>query len=209
MHTSIRGGVRAPLRAAPPARLDPLLSSILAAVDDPVLVFDLWGPMVLWNPPGAGLLESLPRPADLVDVLEQAACAAGAALPEGDWTGLPDVDLLEAGASLYLVRACRWGRPVVATPVVAFRLDRRVLPRRMEAVTHERFAPVRAYLVRRHGLTHQEALVALLLAQRRPNLEIARALFISAHTARHHTESVLAKLGVRRRADVGRAIVGG
>ena len=56
-------------------------------------------------------------------------------------------------------------------------------------------------LIERYGLTRREAAVARLLAQRRSTAEIAAALGISSHTVRHHTERVLAKLGVRSRAD--------
>ena len=52
------------------------------------------------------------------------------------------------------------------------------------------------------SLTAREARVAGLLAERRSNREIADALGISAHTARHHTERVLSKLGVHSRAGV-------
>ena len=52
------------------------------------------------------------------------------------------------------------------------------------------------------GLTTQEARVALLLRDRRSNAEIAAALSVSPHTSRHHTERVLAKLGVTSRAEV-------
>ncbi len=52
------------------------------------------------------------------------------------------------------------------------------------------------------GLTKREADVARLLAERRSNLEIAAALCISPHTARHHTEQVLVKLGLHSRAGV-------
>ncbi|GLC28323.1 helix-turn-helix transcriptional regulator [Roseisolibacter agri] len=53
-----------------------------------------------------------------------------------------------------------------------------------------------------HGLTAREAQVAQLLARRARDPEIAAALGISVHTARHHSEKVLRKLGVRRRTDV-------
>jgi DNA-binding CsgD family transcriptional regulator len=55
----------------------------------------------------------------------------------------------------------------------------------------------------RFGLTQREADVALLLARRMRNAEIAEALFISPHTARHHVERVLEKLGVSGRVEVG------
>lgn len=52
------------------------------------------------------------------------------------------------------------------------------------------------------GLTPREAHIAELLARRATNREIAGELGISSHTARHHTERVLEKLGVRSRAAV-------
>ena len=54
----------------------------------------------------------------------------------------------------------------------------------------------------RYRLTRKEARVALLLADQKSNEEIAEDLFISSHTARHHTQSVLNKLGVRSRREV-------
>jgi len=59
-----------------------------------------------------------------------------------------------------------------------------------------------AELARRFGLTAREADVAHMLRDRRTNAEIARRLGISEHTARHHTERVLAKLAVRSRRQV-------
>jgi DNA-binding CsgD family transcriptional regulator len=58
----------------------------------------------------------------------------------------------------------------------------------------------------RYGLTLRELQVASLLMHRLSNAEIARMLGISPHTARHHTESVLAKFGVRSREALRRAI---
>lgn len=54
----------------------------------------------------------------------------------------------------------------------------------------------------RFGLTPREEEVAALLAARRTNREIAEALDVSPHTARHHTEHVFDKLGVRSRREV-------
>lgn len=54
-----------------------------------------------------------------------------------------------------------------------------------------------------HGLTARELDVARLLAEGRTNVAIARELGISPHTARHHTQRVLAKLGVHSRAAAG------
>ena len=66
--------------------------------------------------------------------------------------------------------------------------------------------PSRESLIRRFGMTGREADVALLLGRGARNAVIASELRISPHTARHHTENVLAKLHVRARAEVARAI---
>ena len=56
-------------------------------------------------------------------------------------------------------------------------------------------------------LTGRERQVALMLADRATNAEIAVLLGISRFTARHHTESVIAKLGVLCRSDVRNALL--
>ena len=53
------------------------------------------------------------------------------------------------------------------------------------------------------GLTARETEVAMLLAQGRSNVAIAKTLGISTHTARHHTQRVLAKMKVHSRAEAG------
>lgn len=63
-------------------------------------------------------------------------------------------------------------------------------------------APGEGELRRRFKLTPREAEVALLLAARRSNKEIARQLSISPKTAARHTQKVLAKLDTRSRRDV-------
>ena len=54
-------------------------------------------------------------------------------------------------------------------------------------------------LRRRFGFTRREAEVAMLLIARHGNAEIAERLHISQHTARHHVQKVLQKLGVSSR----------
>lgn len=54
----------------------------------------------------------------------------------------------------------------------------------------------------RFGLTKRETEVVELLRRRQSNAEIARALRVSEHTARHHTERILQKLGLHSRNDV-------
>jgi DNA-binding CsgD family transcriptional regulator len=67
-------------------------------------------------------------------------------------------------------------------------------------------APNHDSIRHRFKLTAREAEVATLLAERRSNADIARALGISVHTARHHTERVLLKLGACKRHDVQRVL---
>jgi DNA-binding CsgD family transcriptional regulator len=69
--------------------------------------------------------------------------------------------------------------------------------------------PSRDALMKRFGMTSREADVALMLARGARNTAIASEMHISPHTARHHTENVLGKLGVHARAEVARAIADG
>jgi DNA-binding NarL/FixJ family response regulator len=57
-------------------------------------------------------------------------------------------------------------------------------------------------------LTRREAEVAELLSQGRSNQAIARALNISEHTARHHTQRILSKLEVHSRGEAGAKLRG-
>ena len=63
-----------------------------------------------------------------------------------------------------------------------------------------------AELRARHGLTPREVEVTYLLARGTPNVGIARALGLSAATARPYTEHVLEKLGLHSRAQVADAL---
>jgi DNA-binding CsgD family transcriptional regulator len=58
----------------------------------------------------------------------------------------------------------------------------------------------------RYKMTGREAEVALLLARRFTQQEIAGQLGVSEHTARHHTERVLAKMGLHNRLAVRSAL---
>jgi DNA-binding CsgD family transcriptional regulator len=62
------------------------------------------------------------------------------------------------------------------------------------------------YVRDRFSLTDREAQVAMLLAQRRTNKEIALELGITRFTAERHTEKILSKLGVTSRRHVQTAI---
>jgi DNA-binding CsgD family transcriptional regulator len=55
----------------------------------------------------------------------------------------------------------------------------------------------------RYRLTRREAEVGLLMAEGRPNAEIAERLFLSLHTVRRHAENVREKVGVNSRKALG------
>lgn len=54
-----------------------------------------------------------------------------------------------------------------------------------------------------YGMTPREVEVAMLIAEGCSNSIVARRLGISPHTARHHTQRVLGKLGVHSRGEAG------
>jgi DNA-binding NarL/FixJ family response regulator len=64
-------------------------------------------------------------------------------------------------------------------------------------------APAAVNLHIEYGMTPREVEVALLLSEGCSNRTIAHRLGISPHTARHHTQRVLIKLGVHSRAEAG------
>jgi DNA-binding CsgD family transcriptional regulator len=107
----------------------------------------------------------------------------------------------------------------VASRAGQFRLRATLLPQHLSdlesatvLITIERARatlPSREFVMRRFAMTAREADVALLLARGIRNAAIASELNISTHTARHHTESVLAKLNLHSRAEVARALVAG
>lgn len=64
-------------------------------------------------------------------------------------------------------------------------------------------APAALRLQDQYGMTPREVEVALLLSEGLSNSTLAHRLGISPHTARHHTQRVLGKLGVHSRAEAG------
>jgi len=95
-----------------------------------------------------------------------------------------------------------------STPVVAVMVQPN---ERLQSETERRAEPGRVgpavatdlkRLREEFGLTRAEARVARLLQMRYTNREVAAALSISPHTARHHTGKILLKLGIARRSEV-------
>jgi len=139
----------------------------------------------------------------------------------GDLEGAQDEALIFAASSIIneITATGYEGGPVVRevrTETGAYTLRGNRLPRAdgrpvvmvyTESVDVPVIASPKQRLRERFGLTRKESLVALLLATQKSNEQIARELVISAHTARHHTQNVLGKLGVSSRRDVA-AVLG-
>ncbi|MGY1638910.1 LuxR C-terminal-related transcriptional regulator [Geodermatophilus sp. SYSU D00742] len=131
-------------------------------------------------------------------LLESAASAYGAlALP-----------FEEARARLDLARVLARARPAVAVA------EARAALRTFQALPAARDADAAAGLLRRlgvrgHGgprtggtLTAREQEVVDLLCQGLSNAEVGARLYVSPRTAEHHVSNILAKLGLRTRAEV-------
>ena len=125
----------------------------------------------------------------------EALLALASRLALSFWSEVPTPRAaLDGSAATYALSATEVhdGRDAYCVVAVSERRERRSGPLAPEAAA-------------RLGLTPRQAEVAVLLAERRTNREIAAALAISVHTARHHVEAVLERLGVPR-VEVGRAI---
>ena len=114
--------------------------------------------------------------------------------------GVPNrVRRIDIGHQRFTVTLVLAGNDVASQDIGAMLMLRRETSASSPAITE-------SALVSRFQLTPQEARVALMLADHRSNREIAARLGVSVHTARHHTERVLAKLEIHSRHDVRRAI---
>jgi len=107
--------------------------------------------------------------------------------------------VIQTGLARYRLRGCMVGPDTLDTEsAVLVSVDRLNAEPPSPNTLRERF-----------GLTAREAQVACLLVQRLTNDEIADALGISSHTARHHTESVLLKVRVNSRRALRQALLTG
>ena len=98
----------------------------------------------------------------------------------------------------YRIRGCYAGEELAGSATVLVAIERiGPLP-----------VPDDSALKLRFGLTPREIQVTRLLAAGRRNDDVAASLQISPHTARRHTERVLAKLGASSRAAVGALLRG-
>jgi DNA-binding CsgD family transcriptional regulator len=179
------------------------MHSMLDRVGQRLILFSLDGRELHRNVTMRRMLEQEPEQRSLLQAAQavaQAVVAAGHRVdPESNRFATPADSRrdVETRLARYRLRGCRLG-PDSATPEagVLVSVDR----------MDNSDAPSAEGLRRRYGLTAREAQVASHLAQRLTNDEIASALGISSHTARHHTESVLLKLGVTSRRALRRLL---
>lgn len=199
----VRAGLAADLSLGDPA---PQLSSLMDVTGQALTLFGMDGREISQNPVMRRILAQEPERDALLDHIRGVARA-----------------VVERGASRQATtvepgRREDGTRREVATSQAAYRLRGNVVGR--NAVGHgtavvvsvDRVAfqvPAPDSIRARYGLTVRELQVASLIMHRLTNAEIARMLGVSPHTARHHTENVLAKFGVGSRDAVRRAIAEG
>lgn len=183
-------------RAAPTPPRDPAtLFETLDLLPQHLALMTTGGETVRVNRWLAELLRRLPGGRHLEAALGAFACSIAEAHgsgPDGG-AGLPAEQEFHSPAG-----TCRmWGWCVELDD---YGLGRMVL---MGAQPAQPEVPPDDALRKELGLTRKEVDVVRLLAEGRSNAGIATALSISPHTARHHTERIMAKLGARSRAEVG------
>jgi DNA-binding CsgD family transcriptional regulator len=180
------------------------LGALLDDLPEGLAVFDLSAAPLHQNPALIRLLDEEPERerllAEVRSILHALGALAHGRHASGDEQPLqPAWREVRTGRGRYRLRGNLMGDGILGpAPVILVSLER-LTPR---PITDET-------LQRQYGLTRREIDVARLLAQGRSNLEIAGELRISTHTARRHTEHVLAKLGVHTRAAVGAKLQAG
>jgi DNA-binding CsgD family transcriptional regulator len=159
--------------------------SIAGAVGEPIA---LWEPSNRWwyaNPSLDNLLHSSPRP-NLLEAALREVAAATARRADNVIVARDAASELHCHGLVYHVHAT-WLAADRGTPGLAVLRVCHPMPRGIDAVAN------------RARLTRQQVRVAGLIVRGFTNAEIARELFISPHTARHHVEQILLKLGARSR----------
>ncbi|HEU5186070.1 MAG TPA: helix-turn-helix transcriptional regulator [Gemmatimonadaceae bacterium] len=166
------------------------LTAMLEDTDDPVALCDVSGRMVHENAALAHVLRGKCGP-----LVRETIVAVARAVFAAVALGHVDESIMRrvlAGSIDYEIRG------TVVEPL-ASQLPMTILV----TTTPHRVDTISAHDLRtRYNLTARELEVADLLRRRRSNTEIARALAISEHTARRHTENVLLKLGLHSRNEV-------
>jgi DNA-binding CsgD family transcriptional regulator len=203
-------GARQRLFEAPSQRA---LARLLDALSAGTVLFSRDGSVLFENGALARLLAAEPQRVRVRDELWRAAMAfrvREAALRNGGSDCPADVrDYVQQPIELrttsgrYRIRCCEVapnGSGTVAAIAVSLERLTRVEPDTDRAAAA--VAPPAAALQRHYGLTEREIDVTHLLLHGKSNSDIAETLGVSPHTARHHTQRVLDKLGATSRAQV-------
>jgi DNA-binding CsgD family transcriptional regulator len=168
------------------------LSATLDAMSDALLVVGPDGRPVHRNAALGALLAGDPQRERLERALSAAARSVGGARQVMPNALAATEQQVTTAVARYAVRVMRMPPELLGEPGGAL----------VSVTRAEAELPAEQALAARFGLTRRETEVALALARRLTNAEVALALGISPHTAERHTERVLAKLGVRSRHDV-------
>lgn len=136
------------------------------------------------------------------DALIFAASAIMSDVAQPTYSGEPVVREIRTDRCVYTLRGQRAATPDGFRPIVSVTAE--PVPPHLPPQLPQPDSSDKAR--KRFLLTRKEVRVAQLLAARKSNAEIAAELCISPHTARHHTQAVLGKLGVRSRYDVAGAL---
>ena len=179
------------------------LAHLFDGIDRPLMVFDCDGQLLQQNPAMTTLLDRERKPARF-EVEIRSIARAVRALVRGDHatgSGINDCaplssDVQTTTANYHITGSILGSDLLAPKPLIAVAVGRSTRAQ----LTHSE-------LQLRYGLTRRETETARLLAARRGNSEIARVLGMSAHTARHHTEKILLKLGVSSRREVENALL--
>ena len=193
LRPAFQAGVRTALRWA--RQRDSLVDTV-GAIGQAAAVSDLDGRLLHMTPALDDLMASDPD-AEALRASVDAALDAVVSAAQGDGVGAAFERSVATRTAAYTLRGCLYGGHVGAPLAIVS----------VEAVAVE--VPPAAVLRERFGLTPRQADVARLLARRLSNAEIADALSVSPHTARHHVEAVLRKLGLHSRAAVREVLIGG
>lgn len=166
--------------------------SLAGAIDHlaaPVLAFDQNGRLLHRNPSASAVADSAGGESLSAAAAELARSFAGAS------------DGVVAGSICRRVTTLSGTYDLDASPLAPglFHSHPAVLVTATDRAEH---LPTKAKIRDRFDLTPRQAEIALLLAERLSNAEIAERLFISPHTALRHTEAVMSKLKVGDRRQV-------
>lgn len=179
-----------------------VLTRILDALPEGLMVCDRAGRTMHANPAFSEFIEQVRDPEriqeEITVLLRSLGLLSRDRCPDGG-TPVALVREVRAGEAHYVLRGVHVGGGSEAEdPATLVVLDR-VAPQ----------PPSDKELQERFDLTDRQLRVAHLLAEGKSNAAIGRALSISRHTARHHVEGVLLKLGVHSRTEAAMLLLKG